>query len=98
MTRRCCYDGGAMRFDMARALWCSLASLSAAAFAAGCVGPGGARAPVVASVQPAGGPGSHGPRSSSVESAPTQTTGCPLPPRVDAGYNLGQLPVFSKTL
>jgi hypothetical protein len=88
-----------MRFDMTRPLWCRLASLLAAALAAGCVTPGEAGAPAVASVQPPEGrPVSHAPRPSPVASTPTRPTSCPLPARVDGGYDLSQLPVFSKTL
>ena len=88
-----------MRFDTTRALWCSLASLLATGFVAGCVTPTGAGAPAAASVQPSEGrPISHAPRTSPVASTPTRPTSCPLPARVDGSYDLSQLPVFSKTL
>ena len=88
-----------MRFDTTRALWCSLASLLATGFVAGCVTPTGAGAPAAASVQPSEGrPISHAPRPNPVASTPTRPTSCPLPARVDGSYDLSQLPVFSKTL
>ncbi len=88
-----------MRSDMTRALWCRLASVMVAAFTAGCVTPAGTGAPAAASVQPREGrPSSHAPWPSSVASTPTRPTNCALPARVDGGYDLSQLPLFSKTL
>ena len=88
-----------MRFDVTRAPWCSLASLLAAALAAGCVTPAEAGPPSVASVQPPEGrPIRHAPRPSLVARTPTRPTSCPLPDRVDGSYDLSQLPVFSKAL
>jgi hypothetical protein len=78
---------------MTRAPW-FLACALAAAFAAGCVTPAGVGAPGV----PEGRPPGHAPRSGPVASTRTRPASCPSPARLEGGYDLSQLPVFSKTL
>jgi C-terminal peptidase prc len=68
-----------------------------AALPASCVTPTAGRAPSV--VAPQQDRESNEPSlRNTVRSGPARAASCPLPPRQDGGYDLAQLPLFSKTL